>query len=179
MVLQYRVEQAFEVETLVRYYTYWKEKRLKPSLKSEDIPVYERGKLNGAKKLVAKNFWPGIMNQNTDVFVLFLYGDCGKACSHFKHVLDYIAKDNKNYTGIEFYTVDLKINDILDLDIEAFPTFGAYLMEKKEEMIKFSSEYISITDVMQFIDDTIKDAKQDTSEEKKDGLPNNNPNEEL
>jgi len=66
-------------------------------------------------------------------------------------------------------------------------------MDKKVEMIKYTNEYVSVTDVMHFIDESIKDAKQDTSEEKKntfeekkdtseekkDDLSKNRPNEEL
>jgi protein disulfide-isomerase A1 len=114
----------------------WESGKLKPSLKSEEIPEKQEGDV---VVLVGKSFDSIVMDDSKDVLVEFYAPWCGH-CKKLAPIYDQLAADLKHNANIVIAKMDSTANEVDGVSIQGFPTIKFWPAGKKNSPIDFNGD---------------------------------------
>merc|ERR1711879_245075 len=150
-------------ENAAQFVTDFLEGKLKPHLKSEDIP--EDWDKEGVKVLVGKNFADVALNKDKHVLVEFYAPWCGH-CKKLVPVYDELGEKYKDSEDIVIAKMDSTANEVEGVNIRGFPTIKLFKKGDNEEV-----DYDGARDLDGFVKFLDKlDEKKEDDAAKKDEL---------
>lgn len=126
---KYSIDGPINEETLKQFLKDWKNKRLEPILKSQDLPAKEFE--NSVRVLVGKNFEEIVLDKNKDVLVEF-YAPWCKHCKDLAPKYDQLAKRVKNVETLVIAKIDATANEVRGIKIEGYPTLKFFPASNKK-----------------------------------------------
>ena len=145
---KYNMKDEINLENIIKFVNDWENKRLKPSLKSEDEPKENNGNVF---VVVGKTFEKEVINNDKDVLLLFYApwcGHCKEFHPKFEEAARILKKDNPK---LLFAKMDATENEVESVNIEGYPTIKFYPGNKKDkEPIDFN-EQRSIPGILKFL----------------------------
>lgn len=130
-------KSATDLEELRKFIEDYKEKKLEPYLKSQEIPQEEYE--NSVRVIVGKNHNDVINDIEKDVLVLYCTHDYPK-CIEFMPMYERLAKDTKRWEGFLPCKMDLAFNEAIGVRPRFLPHIVLYTKDDKEGMI-YSGEF--------------------------------------
>lgn len=119
---------AVDTATIKQYVQDFKDKKLTPHLKSEEIPEPNDG---GVTILVGKNFDKIVKDETKDVLVKYYAPWCGH-CKALAPVWDQLGDDLKDIEDLVIAKFDATANEVAGLEIRGYPTLKFYPKANKE-----------------------------------------------
>lgn len=110
-------------EKIAAYVQDFKDEKLQPHLKSEEIPEDVEGE--HTKVVVGKNWNDVVMNQDHDVLVKYYAPWCGH-CKALAPTWDQLAADVADIPDLVVAKFDATANEVAGLDIRGYPTLKFY-----------------------------------------------------
>jgi protein disulfide-isomerase A1 len=104
------------------------EKRLKPWVKSEPVPIEQTGPVT---KVVGENFQHMVVNNKKDVLVMF-YASWAATMPHFDAEYHFAAEKLKRTRDLLIVKVDATLNDVAGVDIKGYPHLKFYAANRKD-----------------------------------------------
>ena len=149
---KFRLEGVVSFNTLKEFTKNWKNKKLEPYLKSEDIPANDFD--NGVRVLVGKNFEQVAFDKTKDVLVEFYAPWCGH-CKSLAPEYEKLAFELRKVDSVVIAKMDATANEANGVNIKGFPTIKFYPANNKnpvefegernfEGLLKFVNEKASI-----------------------------------
>ena len=163
---KYNMEGEINEENILKFIQDWKDKKLTPSLKSEDEPTSNDGLVY---KLVGKTFDRDVINNDNDVFVKFYAPWCGH-CKALAPKYEQLAKKLKNNKKLVIAEMDATANEVESVNISGFPTLKLYAGGKKSKPIDYEGDK-SLEDMEKFVKTHATNPvviEEEKKEEKKD-----------
>ena len=145
---KYNMQGEINLANILKFIDDWENKRLKPSLKSEDEPKENNGNVF---VVVGKTFEKEVINNDKDVLLLFYAPWCGH-CKEFHPKFEEVAKIlKKDNPKLLLAKMDATANEVESVTIEGYPTIKFYPGNKKDkEPIEFDGER-SVPGVLKFL----------------------------
>lgn len=117
---------AVTVADLEAYIGEWKEGKLAPHLKSEEIPE----QTEPVTVLVGKNFEDIVKDSSKDVLVKYYAPWCGH-CKKLAPIWDELAEGVKDVSDLVIAKFDATANEVAGLEIRGYPTLKFYPKDNK------------------------------------------------
>lgn len=114
--------ESITVESLTQFVNDFKDGKLSPFLKSEDIPAENN---EPVKVVVGKNFKQIVTDNDNDVLIEFYAPWCGH-CKKLAPIWDQLAADLKDVAGLTIAKMDATANEVDGVDIRGYPTLKFY-----------------------------------------------------
>ena len=145
---KYELKDEINEENLLKFIDNWSKGKIKPFIRSENIPIKNDGPLF---TLVGDNFKEEVFKDDKDVLVYFTSPMC-RVCKEFIPKLAELAnKLKKNNPKLLIAKMDGSINDIEDYIIHSFPTIKFYPGNAKDkEPLSFHTRK-NVTSLLNFI----------------------------
>jgi len=109
-------------DVIKQYVQDFKDKKLEPHLKSEEIPEADD---SGLTVLVGKNWNSIVLDETKDVLVKYYAPWCGH-CKALAPTWDTLAADVKDIEDLVIAKFDATANEVAGLDIRGYPTLKFY-----------------------------------------------------
>lgn len=126
--------QDITVDSVRQFIDDFNNKRLKPFLKSEEIPADNSEPL---KIIVGKNFDQAVLQSNDDVLVKFYAPWCGH-CKKLAPVWEQLANELKDIPNLVIAKFDATANEVDGLEIRGYPTLKFYPRGNKQSPIDYN-----------------------------------------
>ena len=145
---KYELKDEINEENLLKFIDNWSKGKIKPFIRSENIPIKNDGPLF---TLVGDNFKEEVFKDDKDVLVYFTSPMC-RVCKEFIPKLAELAnKLKKNNPKLLIAKMDASINDVEDYIIHTFPTIKFYPGNAKDkEPLSFHTRK-NVTSLLNFI----------------------------
>lgn len=111
----------------------FKNKKLQPFLKSEEIPA-ETG--DALKIIVGKNFQSVVLDSDKDVFVKYYAPWCGH-CKKLAPIWEELANEFKDVKDLVIGKFDATLNEVDGLEIRGYPTLKFYPKGNKSSPVDY------------------------------------------
>ena len=156
------MEGEINEENILKFIQDWKDKKLTPSLKSEDEPTSNDGLVY---KLVGKTFDRDVINNDNDVFVKFYAPWCGH-CKKLAPEYIELAKKLKNNKKLLIAEIDATANEIETVRISGFPTLKLWPAGDKSKAVDYRGNR-TIADMEKFLKEHVTNKLEENVEESK------------
>jgi protein disulfide-isomerase A1 len=133
---KYNMDGEITEENVLKFVNDWENGKLKPSLKSEEIPATQEGDV---VVLVGKSFDEIVMDPTKDVLVEFYAPWCGH-CKKLTPIYEELAKNLKHNTNLIIAKMDSTANETDAVSIQGFPTIKFWPANKKSEPMDFNGD---------------------------------------
>lgn len=124
---------SLTLEGLQTFVENFKNKKLVPFLKSEEIPAETSDPL---KIIVGKNFQSVVLDSDNDVFVKYYAPWCGH-CKKLAPIWEELAAEFKDVAGLTIGKFDATANEVDGLEIRGYPTLKFYPKGNKGSPIDY------------------------------------------
>jgi len=124
------------VDKLQTFITQFKDKKLQPFFKSEEIPTDNS---HPVRVIVGKNFESVVMNNEDDVLVKFYAPWCGH-CKKLAPIWDDLATELKNVKNLVIAKFDATANEVEGVDVRGYPTLKWYPKGGKTAPVDYEGE---------------------------------------
>ena len=124
---------SLTVDQLTSFVDDFKNKKLQPFLKSEEIPTDNS---EAVKTIVGKNFQSTVIDSDNDVFIEFYAPWCGH-CKKLLPIWEELANEFKEVQGLTIGKFDATANEVDGLEIRGYPTLKFYPKGKKSTPIDY------------------------------------------
>jgi len=114
----------------------WESGKLRPHLKSEEIPTTQEGDV---VVLVGKNFNDIVMDPSKDVLVEFYAPWCGH-CKKLAPIWDELATKLKHNKNLVIAKMDSTANEVETVSVQGFPTIKFWPAGKKDAPMDFNDD---------------------------------------
>jgi len=139
--LRYVMTDELNEENLRKFLIDYKEQKVEPTLKSQDIPKAEDFEAAAVKPVVGKNWKDVVYDKNRDVFVKFYAEWCAHckalAPNFLKAAEDLVSVRDKLYLA-EFNVPENELKE--ELPIQGFPTLIFFPAGDKENFIVYDGD---------------------------------------
>lgn len=138
-------KEEINKEKLLKFIDDWEKRKLKPYLKTQEVPTEQYGDV---MSIVGKNFKKEVIDNDKDVMVYF-YAPWCEHCKENYPVYEKVAKKlRKQNPNLLMVKIDATENDVEGLIINRFPTIKFYPGNQKEKPFDYrkksiESEYIN------------------------------------
>jgi protein disulfide-isomerase A1 len=126
---RYFLDQNITETGLKQFLKDWKNKKLPPLLKSEEIPL--KSYTNHVRILVGKDFEDVVYDNNKDVLVEFYAPWCNH-CKEFANKYEKLAKELRHIESLIIAKIDATANEAKGLKIQAYPTIKFFPANNKK-----------------------------------------------
>lgn len=127
---KYEMTGGINEENIMKLIGKWSKGKLKPFIRSEEVPKNNTGDLF---ILVGKNFKEEVLENDKDVLIYFVSPLC-KTCKEFEPKLGELAKKLKQYNPkLLIAKMDPTVNDVDGYEIHNFPTIMLYPGNAKDK----------------------------------------------
>lgn len=126
--------ESVTVESLRQFVDDFKNKKLTPFLKSEEIPADNSEAL---KVIVGKNFQTAVVDSDDDVLIEFYAPWCGH-CKKLAPIWEQVANDLKDVPNLVIAKFDATVNEVDGLEIRGYPTLKFYPKGNKANPVDFN-----------------------------------------
>lgn len=133
---KYNMEGPITEENILKFVNEWESGRLRPHLKSEEIPATQEGDVH---VLVGKSFQQIVMDPTKDVLVEFYAPWCGH-CKKLEPIYNELAQKLKDNTNIVIAKMDSTANEVEEVSIQGFPTIKFWPANNKSSPIDFEGD---------------------------------------
>ena len=133
---KYNMEGEITKENVLAFVKKWEEGKLKPHLKSQEIPKEQKGDVY---TLVGKAFDEVVKTSDKDVLVKFYAPWCGH-CKSLAPIYEELAKKLKHNDKLIIAEMDATENEVEEVQIQGFPTIKFWAAGKKDKPIEFEGE---------------------------------------
>lgn len=133
---KYNMQGEITEENVLQFVSDWESGKLRPTLKSEEIPAQQEGDVY---TLVGKNFDSIVLDDSKDVLVEFYAPWCGH-CKKLTPIYDELAKNLKHNTNLVIAKMDATANEVESVSIQGFPTIKFWPAGKKDQPIDFNGD---------------------------------------
>ncbi|GAA6075028.1 protein disulfide-isomerase-like [Tachysurus ichikawai] len=130
-------EEAINKDTLKTFCQNVLDDKIKPHLKSEDIP--EDWNKNPVKVLVGKNFEQVAFDKTKNVFVEFYAPWCGH-CKELAPVWEKLGEKYKDHENIIIAKMDATANDAEEVTVQGYPTLKYFPAGTERKVIDYNGE---------------------------------------
>ena len=149
---KYKMEKELNEENIMEFITDWENKKLKPYIKSSDVPKENN---EDVFILVGKTFEKEVINNNKDVIVLFYSPLCKHLTQNCKELLqnysDVAKKLKKLNPNLIMAKIDGIENEVESIHISSFPKIKFFPGNKKNQTpIDYDGDN-SVNDLIKFI----------------------------
>ena len=134
---KYNMQGEITAENIMKFVEDWESGKLKPHLKSEEIP--EKQEENGVYVLVGKAFNDVVMDPTKDVLVEFYAPWCGH-CKKIAPIYDELAKKLAHNKNLVIAKMDATANETEAVSIQGFPTIKFWPAKDKTKPIDFDGD---------------------------------------
>jgi len=124
------------LDGLKKFISEFKEGKLQPFLKSEEIPATND---EPVKVIVGKSFGSVVTNNDDDVLVEFYAPWCGH-CKKLAPIWDQLAAELKEVPHLVIAKMDATANEVDGVDIRGFPTLKFYKKGDKKNPVDYDGE---------------------------------------
>ena len=163
---KYNLEGEITEDNVLKFVKDWEEGKLKPHLKSEEIPKTNN---EPVYKLVGKSFNKEVIESDKDVFVKFYAPWCGH-CKALAPKYIELAKKLKGNDKILIAEIDSTANEVEEVQITGFPTLKFWPAGKKDKPFDYNGDR-SLDDMLKFVKEHATNpihVEEEKKEEKKD-----------
>ncbi|KRX00097.1 Thioredoxin-like fold [Pseudocohnilembus persalinus] len=133
---KFKYEAEISLENIKEFIGNWKNKLLKPFIKSEEIPATND---EPVKVVVGKNFDEIVMNNQKDVLLELYAPWCGH-CKKLAPEWDAAAERLQANPNIVIAKCDATANEIPDIQIQGYPTLKFFPNGSKNSPIEFNGD---------------------------------------
>jgi len=133
---KYNMEGAITEENVLNFVRDWQFGRLRPHLKSEEIPEKQEGDVH---VLVGKSFHQIVMDPTKDVLVEFYAPWCGH-CKKLEPIYNELAQKVKSNSNLVIAKMDATLNEVEEVSIQGFPTIKFWAANNKSNPIDFEGD---------------------------------------
>jgi len=123
-------------ENVMKFVDDWQAGKLKPTLKSEEIPTTQEGDV---VVLVGKNFNDIVMDPTKDVLVEFYAPWCGH-CKKLAPIYDELAKNLRHNKNLVIAKMDSTANEVESVSVQGFPTIKFWPAGNKSAPMDFNDD---------------------------------------
>jgi len=143
---KYALKDKFSVETLEQFVKDFKDGKLEPFIKSEEVPADNENA--DVKVAVGKNFDELVINSDKDTLIEFYAPWCGH-CKKLAPAYEELGKALKNEPGVQIVKMDATANDVPSpFVVHGFPTIYWYPKSKSPKKYEGGRE---VNDFVEFI----------------------------
>jgi protein disulfide-isomerase A1 len=128
--------QDITIEQLSQFIDSFKDDKLTPFLKSQDIPAAND---ESVLTLVGKNFAQIVTDSDDDVLVEFYAPWCGH-CKKLAPIWEEVAQELKNVPHLKLAKMDSTMNEVDGVEIKGYPTLKFYARGAKASPSEFEGE---------------------------------------
>jgi len=133
---KYNMSGPITVESILAFVADWENGRLRPHLKSEEIPTEQK---EAVFTLVGKAFNDIVMDPTKDVLVEFYAPWCGH-CKKIAPIYEELAQKLKHNTNLIIAKMDATANEVETVSIQGFPTIKFWPANKKDSPMDFDGD---------------------------------------
>jgi protein disulfide-isomerase A1 len=133
---KFNMEGEITEANILEFVNNWESGKLRPSLKSEEIPEKQEGDV---VVLVGKSFDAIVMDDSKDVLVEFYAPWCGH-CKKLTPIYDELAANLKHNKNLVIAKMDSTANEVESVSIQGFPTIKFYPAGKKNAPMDFDGD---------------------------------------
>lgn len=123
-------------ESIKKFVKDWEDGKLKPSLKSQEIPEKQD---KPVYTIVGKSFEDVVINSDKDVLVKFYAPWCGH-CKALAPEYEKVAKELAGNKNLLIAEIDATENEVEQVHITGFPTIKFWAAGKKDKPIDYNGE---------------------------------------
>jgi len=135
-VKKFLFNEEITTGNILRWVDDYKNDKLTPFFKSEDIPESDDGPV---KVLVGHTFSQVINDETKDVFVKFYAPWCGH-CKALVPIFEKVAERVKGNPNLIIAKIDATANEVEGIPIQGFPTIKFWPANNKKEPIDYEGE---------------------------------------
>jgi protein disulfide-isomerase A1 len=161
---KFNMEGAITEENILNFLSDWENGRLRPHLKSEEIPDKQEGDVY---VLVGKSFHQIVMDPTKDVLVEFYAPWCGH-CKKLEPIYNELAQKFKSNSNVVIAKMDATLNEVEEVSIQGFPTIKYWAANNKNSPIDFDGDR-TLDGFVKFLEKH-STAKSEVVSDKKDDL---------
>lgn len=163
-------ETAIDKDTLKTFCQDVLDGKIKPHLKSEDIP--EDWDKNPVKVLVGKNFEQVVFDETRNVFVEFYAPWCGH-CKELAPEWEKLGEKYKDHENIIIAKMDATANDVEDVTVQGYPTLKYFPAGTERKVIDYNGNrdletFVKFLDNGGVLPEEEDDEDEDEDQESKD-----------
>jgi protein disulfide-isomerase A1 len=133
---KYNMQGSITEENVLKFINDWENGRLRPHLKSAEIPEKQEGDV---VVLVGKSFHNIVMDPTKDVLVEFYAPWCGH-CKKLEPIYNELAEKLKDNTNVVIAKMDSTANEVEEVSIQGFPTIKFWPANNKSRPIDFEGD---------------------------------------
>ncbi|KAG7315524.1 hypothetical protein KOW79_020390 [Hemibagrus wyckioides] len=159
-------EAAINKDTLKRFCQDVLDGKIKPHLKSEDIP--EDWDKNPVKVLVGKNFEQVAFDETKNVFVEFYAPWCGH-CKELAPEWEKLGEKYKDHENIIIAKMDATANDAEEVTVQGYPTLKYFPAGTERKVIDYNGKR-DLETFVKFLDNggVLPEEEEDDEDEEED-----------
>jgi protein disulfide-isomerase A1 len=133
---KYNLDGQITEESVLQFVDDWKAGKLRPHLKSEEIPATQD---EAVIVLVGKSFDDIVMDPTKDVLVEFYAPWCGH-CKSLAPIYEELAQSLKHNSNLIIAKMDSTANEVESVSIQGFPTIKFWPANNKSNPIDFNGD---------------------------------------
>jgi len=133
---KYNMAGDITEENVLQFVNDWETGKLRPHLKSEEIPATQTGDV---VVLVGKSFHQIVMDPTKDVLVEFYAPWCGH-CKKLEPIYNELATSLKSNTNLVIAKMDSTANEVEEVSIQGFPTIKFWPANNKRTPMDFNGD---------------------------------------
>jgi protein disulfide-isomerase A1 len=133
---KYSLDGEITESSILKFVEDWEAGKLKPNLKSEEIPATQEGDV---VVLVGKSFNDIVLDPTKDVLVEFYAPWCGH-CKKLAPIYDELAKKLKHNTNLVIAKMDSTANEVDTVSVQGFPTIKFWPANNKSSPLDFNGD---------------------------------------